>query len=272
MPVKNSKNKIAFSLFPAPPEQTCKISFAFFIPAILFFTSCIQNGNSKTPVSDSIVSIETVDSFPLKKTISQTSYSIFYTGKNKIRISSTRPNLDSSSLRLAFAGAFTLLDDYTIDGLFIEDGKIIKKTANHHLGGGFLVNGNSVRIIKTVDGKIITDNWRDSVAASGSSFFQQIQLVRDDSALTFRKDKAVFQRRAIVIFKDGKTAMVESLSAITLQMFADDLVALGARQAIYTDMGGWDEGWYRDAKGKKQTIGFMRTSTSKQSNWVSFVK
>jgi hypothetical protein len=43
-------------------------------------------------------------------------------------------------------------------------------------------------------------------------------------------------------------------------------VSLGVRDAIYTDMGGWDEGWYRDGV-KVRTIGLMRGSTRRQSNW-----
>jgi hypothetical protein len=248
------------------------LGFGILFLGIFTFPSCIQNGNTQTPAADSIASVAATDSFPLKKTIDQISYSIFYSGKNKISITNIRPNLDLASLQLAFAGAFTLLDDYTIDGLFIEKGIIKKKSANHHLGGGLLIDKSGLHIIKTFDGKLLTDHWRDSVAQSSSSFFQQIQLVREDSTLVFRKDKAVFQRRAVVIFKDGKTAMVESLSAITLQKFADDLVKMDVHNAIYTDMGGWDEAWYRDTKGKLNTIGYMRTSTARQSNWVVFEK
>lgn len=268
MPMRKSKNKFRFFIGKmAIPRLGLLAIFSF---AISFSSSCIQNTNSQVPPVDSIKPVAVSDSFPLKKTVALNSYSVFYAGDSKIHITSTRPEISKANFRLAFAGAFTLLDDYSIDGLFIENGNVKKKSANHHLGGGLLINENSVKIIKTFDGKLLTEHWRDSVAAAGSSFFQQIQLVRADSALRFGKDQKLFQRRAFVIFKNGKAAMIESDAAITLQTFANDLVSLGVRDALYTDMGGWDEAWYRDANGKMQTIGLMRSSTSKQSNWVVF--
>jgi hypothetical protein len=64
-------------------------------------------------------------------------------------------------------------------------------------------------------------------------------------------------------------ALVESLSAITLSQFGIDLAALGAKQLAYTDMGPWDEGWYRNSKDNKVvTLGQDRSLTNKQSNWL----
>ena len=83
------------------------------------------------------------------------------------------------------------------------------------------------------------------------------------------KDKKLFQRRAIVKLKGNKIAIIESFEHITLAAFTKDLLELGVVDALYTDMGSWDEGWYKDpASGKTITIGRMKMQTDKQCNWV----
>ncbi|TPG65318.1 hypothetical protein [Hymenobacter nivis] len=82
---------------------------------------------------------------------------------------------------------------------------------------------------------------------------------------------STFQRRALVEWADHRFAVVESLADdVTMQQFGEDLVALGARNALYLDMGGWDEGWYR-AGNNVVVLGHWRTDTAQQSNWLVFV-
>jgi hypothetical protein len=246
-------------------------SCALIYSSLLLSNSCGQQQTANASGRDSLAKQEETDSFPLDLTVKGHHYSVFYANDYHLAIRAVRPAQNDPSVSLCIAGAFTLLDDYSIDGLFIEKGNVISGNANHHLGGGLLLDGDSVSIVKTFDGKLITKAWADSVAAKGGSFFQQIQLVRKDSALRFGKDPKKFQRRAIVVFHDGKTAVVESSEAILLQEFANDLVLLGAKDALYTDMGGWDEGWYVDqATGKVKIIGLARSDTRHQSNWVVF--
>jgi hypothetical protein len=67
--------------------------------------------------------------------------------------------------------------------------------------------------------------------------------------------------------------MIESKESITLKVFSEDLVILGVMQLIYTDMGSWDEGWYKNQKNNKIVIiGQDLSQTAKQSNWVVFKK
>ena len=85
------------------------------------------------------------------------------------------------------------------------------------------------------------------------------------------KDEKLFQRRAIVKLKDNITAVIESYENISLSSFTSDMLELGVIDALYTDMGAWDEGWYRNPSDKKIiTIGRMKTQTDKQCNWVVF--
>jgi len=55
---------------------------------------------------------------------------------------------------------------------------------------------------------------------------------------------------------------------VELAIFADDLALLGAKTAMNLDMGAWDEGWYRDARGEIVRLGHDRSSTQRQSNWL----
>jgi hypothetical protein len=120
---------------------------------------------------------------------------------------------------------------------------------------------------------LLSQGWIDStIIKTKASFFQQLQLVRDTQALRYGKDVSLFQRRAFVEFNNvfAFPAVVESESELTLQQFADALAAMKIRNALYLDMGGWDEGWIRTADGKQTTIGLIRSQTARQCNWLVF--
>ena len=74
-----------------------------------------------------------------------------------------------------------------------------------------------------------------------------------------------------MIFFGGDLAVIESKSPIMLQEFADDLVKMKVQNAIYTDMGSYDEGWARNPEnGAIKVIGHNLSETPKQSNWALF--
>ena len=51
------------------------------------------------------------------------------------------------------------------------------------------------------------------------------------------------------------------------------LMDVGAKNPLYTPMGGWDEGYYVDPVSKKKIIiGLSGSHTAYQSNWVLFRK
>lgn len=199
-------------------------------------------------------------------------YKIYYLQHHKIALTNTRPSKADTAIKLCIPAAFTQLDDGSIDGLFIVNGKAIdSKKVNHHLGGGFLIEADKIQMLGTNDGKILTNTWQDSVCKLNVSFFQQIQMVRNGEALVFNKDQKLFQRRAIVIYADGNVAMIETKSPITLSEFANDLVRMKVWNAMYTDMGSYDEGWVRDPGNEKIiVIGNNRMETARQSNWLIF--
>lgn len=200
-------------------------------------------------------------------------YTIIYQGGCRMEFTDKRPKDTDTKVRACIAGAFTQLSNYKIDGVYICNGTIGNKTdVNKRLGGAIQIVNGQVSIFPTQKGALLTDEFLNKLAAEKASLFQQIQLIENGKAASFI-DKAVFQRRAIVIFKDGKTAFVEDTESITLAEFSADLVELGAENALYTDMGAWDEGWYMDPSTKKKvTIGQIKSHTAQQSNWVIFRK
>jgi hypothetical protein len=245
----------------------------FFILLLLPFFSCMEVNADGTKISsdkkDSIV-VSAKEKWKYEDEF----YTVYFLRGNKIELRDQRPSKKDTSVLLCIPAAFTQLDDGSIDGLFIINGKITdRKKVNHHLGGGLLIVNNKLRIIKTDDGKLLTETWKDSIIALNGSFLQQIQMVRNSKALEFHKDQKLFQRRAIVMYPDSSVAMVESKDRITLQEFADDLVKMKVVDAIYTDMGSYDEGWVRDpANAKISVIGQNRMETARQSNWLVFAK
>lgn len=241
--------------------------FVTFVMVSFFVSSCMQVANNeKTGTGDTL----TAKNNTAWK--SEDEFYMTYRLRDKtIKLTDIRPDKKDTSVFLCIPAAFTLLDNGTIDGLFMVDGKIKKKSVNHHLGGGMLITNNTVSILKTDDGKLPDSAWIKKAETEGCSFFQQIQLVRESKSLEFNKDVKLFQRRAICIYTDNSVAVVESKSPLTLQEFADDLVKMKVKDAIYTDMGSYDEGWVRE-NGKITTIGKNRVETAKQSNWVIFVR
>ena len=206
-----------------------------------------------------------------KKTKSGYSYTIFYKNNLKLDVSLARPEKTDNNILLCVAGAFTDLKNYMVDGLYIEKGKVSNKNKiNLTLGGAIKIIDDDCQIFPTDKGKLLTDSLINFVATKKGSLFQQIQMIEKGSGAKY-KDVKLFQRRAIVKFKNNITAIVESYENITLSVFTSDLLELGAYDALYTDMGAWDEGWYRNPTDNKIiTIGRMKTQTDKQCNWVIF--
>jgi hypothetical protein len=198
-------------------------------------------------------------------------YIIIYKNTAKIDFEIVRPDKKDSSMLLCIAAAFTKLDNFDIDGLYICKGKTGNKNAkNFTLGGAIKIINGECSIFPTAKGKLLTDSLISDVETQKGSLFQQIQMIENGGVATF-KDSLLYLRRGILIFKNGKTAIAESTRPITLKTFAQDLSQFGVKDLLYTDMGSWDEGWYRNpSKGIITPLGNNHSQTGKQSNWVVF--
>ena len=227
----------------------------------IIFLGCSASSSYKSPIT-----IE-------KKTGASglSDYIIIYKNSAKIDFEITRPDVNDTSILYCGAGAFTTLHKLDIDGLYICKGKTGNRhRINHYLGGGIEMINGECTIFSTAKGKLITDSLVSYVENKRGSFFQQIEMIDSGKCAKYR-DSTFFRRRGIVVFKNGKTAIAESTSPILLKTFTEDIAAMGAKELIYTDMGAWDEGWYRNPKsGEMVSLGYDHSQTSKQSNWVVF--
>jgi hypothetical protein len=177
-----------------------------------------------------------------------------------------RPSTDDQTVYLCIPAAFTQLEDDKIDGLYANNGKVGNADrVNGSIGGGLLIEGGKLSLFDTKADQALDSLFIASLAKNKSDFFQQILMVKNGKAEIFR-DTKVFQRRAIVEFNDGRFGVIEADRPASLAQFAADLVELGVKNALYTDMGAWDEGWYRYGQAVVK-IGRLKSQTARQSNW-----
>lgn len=252
-----------------------RLSAFVILPAAVFFICCSGNPVAETtaPVSDS--TFVTVESYMIDSvaTVDTLDLHFYIPVQAELSLETIRPLRSDSSVIFVCAAAFTRLDNGRIDGLFVERGNIITRAVNHTLGGGIIIpppgSPELPSISGTDMGKKLDSAFVDSLVQTKSSFFQQIQMVRDGQALVFRKDRSRFQRRVICTWK-GRSVIVENRLPCTLQKFADVLKSCGIVNALYLDMGSWDEGWFRDQHFTLHVLGLMRNQTDRQSNWLAF--
>lgn len=240
-----------------------RISILSLLLLLAFAAPYVSGAFGSRPISAGTLQVEN------RKAASGYTYTIIYKDKLQLDVSLKRPDKNDPNILLCIPGAYTKLDDYTVDGLYIDNGKVYNKNAvNYSLGGAIKIVNGDCSIFPTQKGKLLNDSLINTVTAQKGSLFQQIQMVKDGVGATY-KDIKLFQRRAIVKLKNNRTAVIESYEHITLAAFTKDIIELGAVDALYTDMGAWDEGWYKTGN-SIVTIGRMKTQTDKQSNWVIF--
>lgn len=201
---------------------------------------------------------------------SGTEYHFYQKNDLDIGWQTTRPSSDNSKVKLCIPAAFTTKAG-TVVGIYCQNGEVKnRRQISKPIGGAIIITDGKFSIFPTNKGACFTDEFVRSLETKKATLFQQFQVVEKGTPARF-KDQKKFQMRAIVKFKDGREGIIESDTAITFKIFNTDIAALGVDDGLYTDMGAWDEGWYRDPKTSKLvTIGLIRTRTSKQTNWVTF--
>lgn len=201
-----------------------------------------------------------------KSASSGNKYLIIHAGKSKAEFELTRPNQIDSSILLCIPAAFTSQQG-GICGLYASRGSIGNKDAiDKGMSGAIEIKDGICKIIDTKSGAFLNAVFVEKLKSDKSSFFQQFQIVKNGHAESFR-DKTHCQRRCIATYSDGNTVVIESKGSVSFAEFGNDLVDLGVQEALYTDMGPWSAGWYRNGQGKPIMIGESRAMTHKQTNW-----
>lgn len=233
---------------------------------VLAFIATLFAGTSQVEAQRPISSIGGKIDVLVKRAPSGAAYVFYFSNNCSAEFSNKRPDLGDKKVLLCIPAAFTTSYD-NIDGVFVCQGKIGNAgQVNRRIGGALLIQDGAGRIFPTNGGALLNDDFVNHAAAKKSSLFQQFQVVLNGHGERF-SDKSACQRRGIATFSDGRLAVLESTDPVSLTEFGVDAASMGVQDLLYTDMGPWSEGWYRDAKGKPIVIGQSRTLTHKQTNW-----
>jgi len=243
----------------------------YFIIAVLISASCNKR---KALINEAIVDNKSNSSLIYSdscyvdvQNFKNNNYSltIFKPNGLNIRLASKRPSVCEHNY-FCVAAAFTSKTT-TIDGLFIERGKKVATSKLDILNGTCVLKNDRLKILKSSS---LTESLISEIENGKFSLFQQVLLVYDSKIVDcelFGSSK--FMRRALIQFNNS-FSVCQSNEALTIKDFQTALVQLGVTNAMYLDMGGWSEGWYKNAKGQQVIIGEGMNSTAKQTNWLVY--
>lgn len=108
--------------------------------------------------------------------------------------------------------------------------------------------------------------------ADGSKFEAgtvHVQVYKvDNNGNLERMSKYARRTTSEEVKKYGRFAVIQSLTKVRLQDFIHALTVLGARDALYLDMGGgWNYGWYRETTASP-AVELFHYRTPYQTNWL----
>lgn len=188
-----------------------------------------------------------------------------------VEYSVTRPDGDDPDVCLAVAAAFTGDDLVSICGDHVVQGKRMRGYDDVTATGHMLLTGGKVAIRS--NGRL--NESVNKAEEDRGSLFQQCLVVEGGKTHAERIPQAITDRKAHIIFRaacimaDGTFAVVQGADCQYGHEFVDGLVALGAKDAVYLDMGSWAYGWYRaDRGGKAVELADHFANTAHQSNWL----
>jgi hypothetical protein len=207
-----------------------------------------------------------------RKTAAGTVYSLFYPQGLAIRLRTDRPQAADATYQLSVAAAYTDLATYQPLDLLVYQGQLRQPKAMVGFLDGVLTSiGDSLTITQIVGGQSPPSAELARVRSQHGTLLLQELLVFQGQNLKHGAGN-VFQRRALVELANHHFVVVESAADdLSMAQFGADLVELGARNALYLDMGDWDEGWYK-AGSQVVKLGNRRTQTARQSNWLVFAR
>lgn len=182
------------------------------------------------------------------------------------------PSLADSAIALCVEAAFTgeLLDDFmtsNIAGDYVTEGELHRGYKCQANTGLLYVDSASFAIAPLAD----YPAWIEKAQRNHGSLFQQMLIVHD-SKNAYRgtpiKPSVPNIYRSACAMADGTFAVIQSLEPLPLGQYISALIALGATDALYLDMGrGWNYGWYRPTTTSAPTLLFDYR-TPFQTNWL----
>ena len=198
-------------------------------------------------------------------------YSVFRPGPCTIRVVTSRPQPADERVQLSVAAAYTDLDtNQPLDLLLCQGQRLQPQAKVGFLDGVLTIVDTTLRISRIAKGQTPPAAELARVQRGrGTVLLQELLVYQGQNQRPAGGSR--FQRRALAQWPGRRFAVVESTADnLTMQQFAADLIELGATDALYLDMGDWDEGWYRAGNGRAAALGHLRTETARQSNWLVF--
>ena len=185
------------------------------------------------------------------------------------------PSIDDTTIILNVAAAFTKdITSMDVCGDHVVAGERIKGYDDVTATGHMLIINNKVEIRSN---DFLERSIGEAVKGKGY-LFQQCLIVEDGRGVIERIPQAIRDRKAHIIYRaacvldDGTFAIVQGDEPMFCGEFIDALVALGARQALYLDMGTWAWGWVRPDGNSTQELSEHFFNTRYQSNWLIFTQ
>lgn len=197
---------------------------------------------------------------------------IYYPHYSRIDLAcGSRPSQADSTVIFIAAGAFT--GEY-------QDTFRHSNIAGDHVSGGQREKGykcarNTGAFIWTPDGPefhhLSYSSALDRAARKGGCAFAQEMMIHEGKIVEHKRpDGNVNEFRALCLI-DGKVAVADSYGAVEFGDFIKDLLAAGATEALYMDMGaGWNYSWYRAENGEAVEIHSIPIKYS--TNWLTFYR
>lgn len=201
-----------------------------------------------------------------RKAPSAEKYLVIALNDAPIHFTRDKPTRDNAKLLLSIPAGFVTKEGTPI-GAWVSNGQVSYKV-NPKLGGALSIIDGEFEFVDTKSGTTLTKEFLDRIAAKNGGLFQQFAIVKNRIPGSF-KDHGKFLRRGIGKTIQGKEVIIESKNPITMKQYASDLVALGIKDFVYTDMGPWTESWFRDPKTSNLVdIGNEKAAPIKQANWL----
>ncbi len=181
------------------------------------------------------------------------------------------PSIADTTILLNVAAAFTLdTESMDVCGDQVVAGERIAGYDDITATGHALIVNNKVEILPN---SRLQESLRKAVEGKGY-LFQQCLIVQDGKGKVQHIPQAIRDRRAHIIYRaacvmnDGSFAIIQGDEPMYCDEFIDALVAMGARQALYLDMGTWAWGWVREKGKPTQELSEHFNNTRYQSNWL----
>jgi hypothetical protein len=226
--------------------------FAFMLIAFGLVTNC---ADAKNPLS-----------IEMRSAKSGQQYSFIQINNAPVSLVDTEPDKNDRNQLLAIPIAFTSVSGKIV-GVFVHDDKV-DRTISKKLGGAIKVLKDRFEILDTTGGALLSKEYLNDLARNHGALVQQFLIVNNSKPCSFR-DQGLAQRRGVGKFKDGKEFVVESKGFITLTKFTNDMVELGVKNCLYSDLGAWGQSWVRDPKTNKLTkLANEKSVTENHTNWL----